>query len=189
MNTLYPVARRIPDDQPFLVRPHLGKRIGLAAAIVGGLSLFVLCVLGLAAVGEDADVPGLLEAWLVLTVFLALVFGLLTWLRLSGGPVLAAGPDGLWIRTRQTPGQVIWLPWGHIAQISRRRWFLDRMLVVHPIDRRLQDNLGGFTLFDAGAARSFYGSGFVAALNFADRTEAEILRTIADYAANRVHLR
>nr|WP_296072164.1 hypothetical protein [uncultured Actinoplanes sp.] len=189
MNTHYPIARRIPDDQPFVVRPHLGKRVALAAGITGALSLFLLCLLGLAAAGEqDADVTGLLGVWLFLTLLLAAVFGGLMWLRLAGGPVLAAGPEGLWIRTRQTPGQAIWLPWSHIERISRRRWYFDRMLVVHPMDRRLQDNLGDFTLFDAGLARSFHGSGFTAAVNFADRTEAEILQAVAWFAANRVVL-
>ncbi|CAN5222348.1 hypothetical protein BH20ACT5_BH20ACT5_21330 [soil metagenome] len=39
----------------------------------------------------------------------------------SGGPQLAAGPHGLWIRTRQWPVKAILLPWEAVASIQTRR--------------------------------------------------------------------
>jgi hypothetical protein len=185
----YPVVKRIPEDQPFIVRPSLKKRGAVVGTLLGGLAVLLFCLFGLGSIGDDgASVGVLLGVWFVLVVVLGAVFGLLLWLSSSGGPVLAVGPAGLWIKTRPTRGQAIWLPWEAIALISRRRWSVEKLLVVQPRDLRAENGLGAFTAFDASISRAFYGSGFTATLNMGDKDEAEILQAVAYFAANRVRL-
>ena len=188
MTAPHPVAKRIPEDQPFVVRPNVAKRLAVVGAGTAVIGLFLFCILGLAALGEDVDMAGLVGVWLVIVVFFFLLVGGIAWTVSSGGPVLAAGPAGLWIKTRPTRGQAIWLPWEHIALISRRRWGVEKMLVVQPHDPRAGRGLGAFTAFDASLTTAFYGSGFTATLTFGDKKEAEILQAVAYFAANRVTL-
>ncbi|WBB77450.1 hypothetical protein O7606_14255 [Micromonospora sp. WMMD882] len=177
-----------------MVRPSVAKRgmvFGLVALI---LIVPVVCFAGLAATGSvDPETRptaalGLLALAGCLLLAVALPLGFQLWLIASGGPVLALGPAGLWIRTRPTRGQAIWLPWEAVAQIRRRRWSLEKMLVVQPRDQRALQHLGVFTALDSGLLSAFYGSGLVATLNFADKPEAEILAAVAHYSAGRCPL-
>ncbi|MEH1015376.1 hypothetical protein V6U90_19955 [Micromonospora sp. CPCC 206060] len=186
-----PTTKRIPDNQPFVVRPNLTKRGLVFAGIVLVLIIPIACFAGLGMV-DSADpelranaVPAILGTVGCLLCLVGLPLGLQLWLIGSGGPVLALGPAGLWIRTRPTRGQAVWLPWEAVAQISRRRWSLEKMLVVQPRDSRALQNLGVFTAIDSGMLTAFYGSGLVATLNFADRSEAEILAAVAHYSRGR----
>lgn len=186
-----PVTKRIPEDQPFVVRPSVAKRGWLFAGIVLGMATPILCLAGLSmANSDDPDLrANALLAMLGITGCLLLAMGvplgLQLWLIASGGPVLALSPAGVWIRTRPTRGQAVWLPWEAVAQIRRRRWSLEKMLVVQPRDARAVQNLGAFTALDSSLLSAFYGSGLVATLNFADRPEAEIMAAVAHYSAGR----
>ncbi|MGX6602740.1 hypothetical protein ACWKSP_11460 [Micromonosporaceae bacterium Da 78-11] len=185
----FPVIRRIPTDQPFTVHPSLRKRLVVFGGVWATVAVLLLCIFGLASVGDDVENTGALFAvWAVIVVFFGAVVFPVVWSISSGGPVLALGPAGLWIKTRPTRGQAIWLPWEAVALISRRRWSFEKMLVVQPRDPRAGGNLGAFTAIDASLTKAFYGSGFTATLNMADRTEAEILQAVAYFAANRVPL-
>jgi hypothetical protein len=121
----------------------------------------------------------------VMLLFALPVGGLQLWLITSGGPVLAVGPDGLWIKTRPTRGQAIWLPWAAIERVYLRRWALEKMLCVKPRDPRVGSGLGAFTAVDSGMQQAFFGTGFTATVNHADRSEAEIMRAVIGYAAGR----
>lgn len=179
-----PVIKRIPDDQPFVVRANVQKRALLFGGVALGVALLVGClpllsgdvVIGFAVIGG-------------FFVFIGALFGLQLYLLTSGGPVLAVGPAGLWIKTRPTRGQAIWLPWEVVAQVYRRRWSLEKMVCVQPRDPRTGGNLGAFTALDSGLQQLFFGTGFTATLNFADKPEAEIMGAIAHYAAGRVPVR
>lgn len=188
-----PVTKRIPQDQPFIVRPSVRKR-GL---LFGGLLLFILvllaCPLGLAlsgggSTGDGSQVFGVLGVLGCVLAVIGLPLGLQLWLLTSGGPVMAVGPAGMWIKTRPTRGQAIWLPWEGIERISRRRWSLEKMVVVKARDPRADNNLGAFTAVDSSLQKLFYGSGFTATLNFADRPEAEIMAAITHFSAGRTHI-
>lgn len=186
-----PVTRRIPDDQPYVVRPSVLKRGLVFGGIVLVLLVPLVCLAGLGVAGS-ADPASRGDAVLTiasmavcLLVAIGLPLGLQLWLIASGGPVLALGPAGLWIRTRPTRGQAVWLPWEAVAQIRRRRWSLEKMLVVQPRDPRAVQNLGAYTAVDSGLLTAFYGSGLVATLNFADRPEAEIMAAVAHFSAGR----
>lgn len=179
-----PTAKRIPEDLPFVVRPSLGKRaltLGVVTLVVG---LVIACPIGLAASSGDGGL-GLLFIIPVVLLFFALPVGLQLWLVSSGGPVLALGPAGLWIKTRPTRGQAIWLPWEAIDRIYVRRWALEKMLCVKPRDPRAGSGLGAFTALDSGMQQAFFGTGFTATVNHADRGEDEIMRAVVGYAAGR----
>ncbi|MDT0533144.1 hypothetical protein RM555_29555 [Micromonospora sp. DSM 115977] len=189
-----PVTRRIPEDQPFVVRPNVAKRGLLMTGVALLLILPIACCAGLGMVNSaDAQlrsqsVVAILGVVGCLLALVALPLGIQLWLIGSGGPVLALGPTGLWIRTRPTRGQAIWLPWEGVARISRRRWSMEKMLVVTPHDARALQHLGAFTALDSAALSAFYGSGLVATLNFADRSETEIMAAVAHYSAGRCQL-
>ncbi|WP_200206476.1 hypothetical protein [Micromonospora coerulea] len=171
-------------DQPFVARPSLRKR----ALALGGLCLLIglvmACPIGVAAGGENGDAGLLLIIPVVMLAF-ALPVGLQLWLVSSGGPVLAAGPAGLWIKTRPTRGQAIWLPWEAVEQIYRRRWGLEKLLCVKARDPRAGAGLGAFTALDAGMQQALFGTGFTATLNFADRSEQEIMAAVLRHSAGR----
>jgi hypothetical protein len=63
------------------------------------------------------------------------------------------------------------------------------MLCVAPRDPRAGQNLGAFTALDSSITKAFFGTGFTSTLNFADRSEDEILQAVAYFAAGRVQLR
>jgi hypothetical protein len=185
-----PVARRIPDNLPFVVRPSAVKRALVMLPFVLVVLLVVGCpaTLVLTAGGPQhtsGDVVALVALVGCLTVVLVGVLALQIFLVTSGGPVLAATPAGLWIKTRPTRGQAVWLPWEGIAEIRRRRWVLEKLLVVQPRDPRLHGSLGAFTAMDSALLKLFYGSGFTATLNFADRSEDEILAALRQLSAGR----
>ncbi|SCL52874.1 hypothetical protein GA0070608_1085 [Micromonospora peucetia] len=189
-----PVARRVPEDQPYVVRPGLAKRGLVSIGIMLVLILPIAFCAGLGMV-NSADpemrsqaVVGILGVVACLLALIGLPLGIQLWLIGSGGPVLALGPAGLWIRTRPTRGQAIWLPWEGVAQISRRRWSLEKMLVVKARDSRVLQRLGVFTAVDSATLNAFYGSGLAATLNFADRPEAEIMSAVAHYSAGRCQI-
>ena len=48
--------------------------------------------------------------------------------------------------------------------------------------------LGAFTAFDSVVTQAAFGTGFTATLNFADKSEQEILQAVAYFAAGRVQL-
>jgi hypothetical protein len=185
----YPVARRIPEDQPFVVRNSIRKRAMVWGGIVLVLGLLGACGLGgIAAAAPDSGGDALIfgaVGFAAPVVLFGGVFGLQLWIIAGGGPVLAASPAGMWIKTRPTRGQAIWLPWEGIQQISRRRWSLEKMVVVKPRDPRAANNLGAFTAIDSSMLQLFYGSGFTATLNFADKPEAEIMTALGRLAAGR----
>jgi hypothetical protein len=179
------VTRRIPEDLPLVVYPSVGKR----ALQFGGLLLFLVlllgCPIGLAVASSGSDalpVAGIFGCILLVT---AAAFCLQLYLITSGGPVLAANQAGMWIKTRPTRGQAVWLPWEGIERIYRRRWSLEKMVCVKPRDPRATSHLGAFTAVDSSMQQLFFGSGFTATLNFANRSEQEIMTALAQLSAGR----
>jgi hypothetical protein len=179
-----PVTKRIPNDQPFVVHASAGKRAVQFGVLLLFLALVFGCPMGLAASGSG-DVGPLLAIVGLFLLFFAAVFALQIYLIVSGGPVLAVGPHGLWIKTRPTRGQAIWLPWELVERVYRRRWAFDKMVCVKPRDPRVGGNLGAFTALDSSMQQLFFGSGFTATLNFADKPEQEIMSALHHFAAGR----
>jgi len=182
----FPMTRRIPEDQPYVVRPSAIKR-GLAYAKI--VSVLALVVSGPGALANISD-PGtaLLNMLGVVGFVLAisvLPLGPQLWLLSSGGPVLALSPAGLWIRTRSSRGQAIWLPWEAVAQIGRQRRGMENTLLIQPGDPRTVRQFGAATVIDRSPLSGIYGSCLTAPLNFADRPEEEILAAVRRFSAGR----
>ncbi|MFG2041141.1 hypothetical protein [Dactylosporangium sp. NPDC048998] len=185
-----PIAGRIPDNLPFVARPSALKRALIMVPIAVASLLIVGCPAALVFTTDgpnhtSGDLVALVALMACLVVVFAGTIGVMTFLVSSGGPVLAAGPAGLWIRTRPTRGQAIWLPWEGIEHIRRRRWGLHKMVVVKPRDPRVEGGLGAYTAVDSAALKLLYGSGFTATLTFADRSEDEILAALREFSAGR----
>jgi hypothetical protein len=180
-----PVVKRIPEDQPFVVRPSVKKRL----LLFGGLLLFILLLLGCPAGLALSDGGGGAVIFTVAMAVVLLLFGgvlgLQLYLSTSGGPILAVGPAGLWIKTRPTRGQAIWLAWDGIERVYRRRWGLEKMVCVKARDPRAGSNLGAFTALDSSMQQLFFGSGFTATCTFADKPEAEIVGALTHFSAGR----
>jgi hypothetical protein len=179
-----PVIKRIPEDQPFTVRHDVRKRALFFGAVAAVTVLLVGCVPAVT-IGDPALIVGVFGC---LFVLMGSLLGLQLYLLTSGGPALAVGPNGLWVKTRPTRGQAIWLPWEAVERIYRRRWAFDKMLCVKPRDPRAGGNLGAFTALDSGMQQLVFGTGFTAPLTFADRPEGEIMGAVAHFSAGRVRI-
>jgi len=108
---------RIPETEPFVLRPNQG----VVAGIWGGLFVFDLAlwtVLYLVLVSEDNQFRASLLAPAVITCLVPLFIWYMT---ASGGPHLAAGGQGLWVRTRPWPIKAVFLPWEAVASIQATR--------------------------------------------------------------------
>jgi hypothetical protein len=170
---MQPVARRIPDDQPFVVRLNV-FRLGLAWAVawvvvVGLETLLIADFLVPAAIGTAAGA-------LILLIYLAI--------SARRGPILAVGPQGVWVSRREggvsglgSRFTAVFLPWSSIERIYVRRVLLDKRVCVRaagwPTVFRLD-------LFDI--LRSLYGTPFHASLTFADRPADEVVAAIAQHS-------
>jgi hypothetical protein len=179
-----PVTKRIPEDQPFIVRPSARKRAVQFGVITLVLTLITACPLALAT-SESGGAATFVGVFVGFLVAFGALFGLQIYLLTSGGPIMAVGPHGLWIKTRPTRGQAIWLPWELVERVYRRRWGLEKMVCVKTRDPRIGTNLGAFTALDSSTQQLFFGSGLTATLNAADRSEEEIMAALAGYAARR----
>jgi hypothetical protein len=183
-----PVVKRIPDDQPFVLRPSAKKRLLLFGGVLLVVLLLLGCPAGLAlSEGASGNSGAVIFAVAMAVILLALgaTLALQFYLITSGGPILAAGPGGLWIKTRPTRGQAIWLPWEGIERIYRRRWGLEKMVCVKARDPRAGSNLGAFTALDASMQQLFFGSGFTATCVYADKPETEIVGALIHFSAGR----
>ncbi|WP_432972041.1 hypothetical protein [Dactylosporangium sp. CA-233914] len=185
-----PVTRRIPENLPFVARPSAVRRLVIMVPIAVMLLLLIGCPFGMVLTADDpnhtsGDIVALVALMGCGAFVMFAAIALQVFLLTSGGPVLAMGPAGMWIKTRPTRGQAIWLPWEGIERIRRRRWALEKMLVVKPRDPRVEGSLGAFTAVDSAMLKLFYGSGLTATLNFSDRSEDEILAAVRQYSAGR----
>lgn len=185
----YRVAR-IPADQPLVVQPSVGRQWLMA----GPLTIGTFALIGLTAAPWVAGSVGTGPVEVVAVTGCFAVFGvLLAWLQVAlqhrAGPVLAAGPAGLWIRLRPMRAPGIWLPWEAVAEVYRRAWWPERYLCVRTYDPRVGQDLGGLGGLDASVNKSVFGTGLLVSLSTADRPEDEIAAALAHFAAGRVPLR
>ena len=172
---------RIPDNLPFVVRPN-GLKRGLTIFLV--LVLPVLVVAGVAAALYEVDTTG----WALLGVTmlaLVLLFGGELWSNVRGGPMLALAPDGLWVRTRPTRRQAVWLPWEGITGITQESRGLEKVLVVRPQDPRVYRGADGQLTIDPALFTALLGADPVASVRFADKPQAEIVAALRHFSGGR----
>lgn len=152
---------RTPEDEPFVVRASRGRRLAWLALVYA-----TTAGSGAAALAGLDLVPGAfaltLLACLLVTAFL---LALPVILLLPSRPLLAVGPDGVWIATGSTLSRPAWLPWTAVDEISLRR----RLAPVLAVRSRSVPNRRGAceialwgvdtSLADIRAALAPYGPG------------------------------
>ncbi|MGA3525985.1 hypothetical protein [Melissospora conviva] len=204
-------AVRVPEGQPFEVRPSTARRglayAGVVLAVMAPLTYYFFLLLG--DPNRELDFDARLDLFGLVAYPLIVVgtpLGCRLWLFRASGPVLAmdpaglwiripaggrllvAGPNGMWMRTRPAQGPVLWLPWESVARLHPQRRGLKRMLVVQPRDPRTLRRGDASTVIDDDLVRVFHGTGPAAYLNFTDRSEAEIMAAAAHHSAGRCSL-
>jgi hypothetical protein len=186
-----PLTKRIPTDLPLVVHHNIGKRL-----LVYGLAYFAWCLvmLGLAALlaftTVDRGVIAVVVAGACLIPVVGFLLGVCLWALASRGPVLAAGPAGMWIKCRSLPVRAVWLPWEVIEQVSRSRWWaFEKMIKIRPRDPDIHRHLGPASTFDATIGWWYFGPPLSAMLSFTDRSESAVLAAIAQYSAGRFPIR
>jgi hypothetical protein len=174
----YVIRRRVTTDFPHVPRPPAdGLAAALAVLWLGGCAIVagIAGWLGTAAAGWGA---------FAIVVVAAVVFTVTVWARVNGGPLLAATPWGLWVRTRPGPGQAIWLPWVAIASMQTRRRGNRTAFVITPRDPTLgRMRLGVWTALAGGWQHLVFGRGFAVRVSLADRWTREVLAMALHYAS------
>jgi hypothetical protein len=182
---------RIPDDQPLVLKPRAGRFVAVFASIYIGIPLALLVGLSVAlllAIGvEIADALSILAIPAVILVGggllqLAIVMGF----GMSGGPMMAAGIDGVWIRARKWPAKSVFLPWPAIARIYPRRWFWDRAICVLAHDTRAGADAGGWARLDMSIQKALFGSRLTASTFYCGRRADDVLRELHHLSGGRV---
>jgi hypothetical protein len=160
------IVPRIPEDQPLVLRPDRGRIIRVFGLIyiVVPLAFMVVAGAALAVAFGEAVILAIFAGMgaLFFGVFGALQLALMLGLLSSGGPYLAAGPDGVWIRARKWPAKSVFLPWPLVGDVYVRRWLWDRVVCVRPIDRRTIEGIGLMGGIDMGVQSALFGARFTA---------------------------
>lgn len=182
---------RIPEDQPLVLRPRLSRfvavfgtaYIGIPVVLYGGVTLFLLATDGLVSWDTAAILllPGAMSV-----VFGLLQLALMAFFGMSGGPYLAAGPAGVWVRARKWPVKAVYLPWPLVARVYPRRWLWDRMICVLAHDTRAGANAGAWARVDMGVQRALFGSRLTASTYYCGRRADDVLTHLYHLSAGRV---
>jgi hypothetical protein len=175
----YVLAKRVPEDLPYVLRPQ----VRLVVFRLGLPYLLVLLLFTCGLVGRQPDASTeLLVVWLAFAAFLGVLSVATIALRLTGGPLLGLHEHGVWVRTRRSPGQAIWLPWPTIEYVQRRRGRRG-YLVIRPRDLRLGGlRLGAWTRISLVNQETFLGPGFVVLPGFAGERAETVLGAMAHYS-------
>ena len=187
------LVKRIPDDQPLVLKSRFGRFVLVFGAFFLGIPLVVL--LGAAVVLFAVTGIGFADLALIIAAaygFLAL-FGLLqvamlTGIGMAGGPVLAANTEGLWIRARKWPAKSVYLPWPMVARIYPRRWLWDRAICVVALDPRAGSRAGVFARIDMAMQNALLGSRLTASTFYSGCRADDVLMELHRLAGGRVYI-
>lgn len=174
----YHLVTRIPETEPYVLRPNQG----LIAAIWGGVFAFDVIVWSVAYLALVSGDNQFASSLLMSAIVSCLVPPFIWYTAASGGPSLAAGPYGLWVRIRQWPVKAIFLPWEAVASIQTRR--NGKVLVVYPHDQRVGQGHGRFADADQWLLKLGSPDGLATPLR-GDRRPEETLGALRHFAAGR----
>jgi hypothetical protein len=189
----YPV-NRIPDDEPLVLRPRVGRFLLVISPLYLGLPVAVALVL----VGLMATLTSI-SLWDALTfaglgLAVAVVIGVvqcgvMVAVGMSGGPWLAAGPAGIWIRARRRSVRAVFLPWPVVARIYRRRSLFEEMVFVQAINPQpgVVDP-ATFARIDIGVQRALFRAGLSASPFYCGRRVDEVLAELHRISGGRVRI-
>jgi hypothetical protein len=182
---------RIPTDQPLVLRPRIGRFLTVFTTIYFGIPLAVYLaafVALLAALGGDLFevLPVLAFPGAIVVVGGLVQLGIVLGFGMSGGPVLAANTEGLWIRARKWPAKSVFLPWPAVARIYPRRWLWDRAVCVLPHDPRAGSDAGTWARLDMGMQKVLFGSRLTASAFYCGRRSDDVLAELHRLSGGRV---
>jgi hypothetical protein len=113
------IAETIPSGLPFVVRPRAWRTVALYEGIVVPFLPVPLLLLAIGVVVEDSFVVAMGVAVVLGMVATAALVSLGRWrLTVYRGVVLAAGPEGLWVRVRPYSSEGLWLSWSEVRQVE-----------------------------------------------------------------------
>lgn len=177
---------RIPEDFPYVVRPN-GPRY---AKIFGGLLAFLLIspFVVWVAVNVILGPPWAGMSWIIWFSPLANagIIAFLWSVSAGGGPRLAIGPEGAWLRAVHWPVQAIFLRWTDVEAV----WLSSRSgLCFLPRDPGLIAGLGRRAMREARTQHRRHGAPLVVPLGkHSDRPTEDVIAAVLHYAAGRVYL-
>jgi hypothetical protein len=182
---------RIRGDQPLVLRP----RMGWFVACYSGLFL-VLPVGGVFAAGVPYSVfngeqwndallgfDGSHLARYGVAFLLALAFS--AGAVAAGGPELAAGTDGVWIRTHRLRARSVFLPWPAIARIYARRTPIHTEIGAIPYDPWARGDVVAWARRDPDLLRTLFDCRLTASTFCSGRRGAAVLAELRRLAAGR----
>ncbi|MQA78489.1 MAG: hypothetical protein GEV10_08420 [Streptosporangiales bacterium] len=175
-------AKRVPSDLPFVVRPRLSM----------WLLLFCVPLVVLLAVTGYLFVTG---GWRIGLIGLVVAVGLYTvgfgfrvFNQVTGGPLLAADRQGVWLRIRKWPVLAAQIPWELIAEIRPKRWLVEKVICVVPRDPRVGQLKGSWSALDQARTTAFFGSPLTASTAYSDKPADETMRALADLSFGRARI-
>jgi hypothetical protein len=187
------LVKRIPDDQPLVLRHRAGRFVAVFGSLYVGVPL-VLGVGALALLGGTNGDGFRSIGWLGLLPFAILVvggflqLGIVLAFGLPGGPVLAANDRGVWVRAGKWPARSLFLPWPAVARVYTRRWFWDRAICVLPHDGRVGTNAGARARVDMGLQKALFGTRLTASAFYCGRRADDVLADLYRLSAGRVFI-
>jgi hypothetical protein len=171
---VYAITEKVPSYLPLVLRNRASRVLLLSGAVtVGVMVLGTAVVYGVAHVVWAERPPSLAVILLCGLVPLVQV-PIFLLLYTSGGPTLAAGPNGIWVRISSRPVRSMWLPWEAIERVRVRPRFLDRQVVI--VKKGTTPSAG-------------FGTGFLVSLWLAGRGAEEMLRELRRYSSGRCAVR
>ncbi|MGI8625800.1 MAG: hypothetical protein ACR2J5_04400 [Geodermatophilaceae bacterium] len=182
-----PRRNRVPADLPYVVRPSrrfawfFRSLLILPLLLVLGVSVWIIIE------SRPLDPPWSSLWPLGFIVLISCAFMACVWsLRFGGGPRLAIGPEGVWVRGINRPVRAHCLPWEQLDQI-----WLDRehYLCLRPGDPGLVAGWKGQAGLEVRAAMRRRGAPFTVPLGrHSDRPDAEVLAALRNFSAGQVDI-
>lgn len=178
-----PHAKRVPADLPLVIRPRVRRWVLL---FLIGL-LLVTCVPTGMVFALASTTAALLTLGGTLVGY-TLACSLVIYTQASGGPLLAADRDGVWVRARKWPVKAVQVPWELVAEVKTKRWLVEKVLCVIPRD----DRIGRFDdLWSAGDQlmnTAYFGTPLTASVVYGDTSERDALTRLSQLAAGRARI-
>ncbi|GAA1034877.1 hypothetical protein GCM10009557_40860 [Virgisporangium ochraceum] len=184
---------RIPDDQPLVLRHRASRFLAVFGSLYVGLPLSLFLCMYTAfftMLDQDLDDIGWLGFMPGAIVVAGGLFqlGIMLVAGLSGGPVLAANTDGVWVRARKWPARSVFLPWPAVAHVYARRWLWDRPVCVLAHDTRAGADAGVWARIDMGAQKAMFGSRLTASTFYCGRRADDVLAELHRLSGGRVRI-
>ena len=184
------LVKRIPDDQPLVLRHRAARFVAVFGSLYLGIPLVLVAGALTLLLMDGVDFGNI--GWLGLLPFAIMIaggfvqLGIVLGFGLPGGPVFAANDRGVWVRAGKWPARSIFLPWPAVARIYTRRWLWDRAICVLPHDGRAGTNAGVRARLDMGVQRAVFGSRLTASAFYCGRRADDVLAELYRLSAGRV---